>query len=208
MNRCAAILPALLLLASPLLADQARYRVTLNGAPIGEAFLDQSVGADGVKSVSVRMELRVSGQPTTVRQQSSYSPSGVPIRSFQEMVQGKTRRSVITNYNAAGASLVTEAHGERKLSTAPLDARQPRAQMAEFWFVRDKPKSGERYEAYQLNPGSVQWELTDVTYMGDRRVRFESASRTMVATYDAHGMPIMITDSGGTVLSRIEKPTQ
>lgn len=213
MNRVA-LLAALLLSAHA--SPQAKLNVIAGTSRIGTASVIQKLMPDGNKSVELRMDLESQGRKVTLRAQSTFDPKGNPIRKFQEMaVPGQTgKRQTVATFDAEGANVVILDNGVRTVRQVALVKTANRANRAEFWFLRDKPKAGDSVKAFEFNLDSLEWELTTTTYVGPRVVklgarriqthelRVQRGARALTTFVDDAGLPVIL-DDGRVKLERL-----
>lgn len=153
----------------PLLASaQAKYQVWVAGKKAGTATLTQKLMPDGTKSVNLSMDLKSDTLTATLRSESSYTSKGVPIRKFQETLvpSQKIRRTIVVTFNDEGANAVVDLNGKRTTKRVPLPNTANKADLSEFWFLRDKPKVGAEVKAYTFDLESLSWEMIVTTYVG------------------------------------------
>jgi hypothetical protein len=192
-----------LTLAAGLLQAQVRLYVTLGGKRVGQAVASQKILPDGSKLVQLSMNLAGPGGSTvTLRQESTYSPKGAPIRKFHESLKSspRERRQVTVTFGKGGAQVVEEVGGKRNLTNVPLVASAPIEANSEFWFIRDKPKPGATDKYYHFNVSKMEWELLTTTYggvktilIGGKKVKaHEVKSSQGVAYVDDKGLPYQL----------------
>lgn len=188
---------------------QVKLRVFLGGKPVGNASLTQRLGPDGSKSVQLSMELTSGDVKVLLRSESSYASNGMPIRKFQEtsVPSQKYRRTRIVTFDSKGANLVADLNGTRTTKQIPLDSKANRADMSEFWFLRDKPKKGDRVAAYTFDMENLVWSLVETTYEGQvdlmvsgKKVRAHQTKTTHgAAFFDASGEPLRLELPNGAM---------
>jgi len=196
---------------------QIKMSVEMSGHPVGTASLSQQIRADGGKSVDLRMDLTTGGQKLTVRSQNTFDKAGLPTRKFLESIipGGKLQRQIIVSFDAEGASIVILDGGNRQTKKAPLISNAPRANASEFWFLRDKPKPGDKCESYVFNTDTMAWDLQTVVYKGEKTIQVggkpqraheveTTGVRKATAYLDDKGLPWLI-EAGATTMKRISE---
>ncbi|HZH98557.1 MAG TPA: hypothetical protein VEX38_06265, partial [Fimbriimonadaceae bacterium] len=81
-----------------------------------------------------------------------------------------------------------------------LAENAPRANVSEFWFIRDKPKQGDKVEVYVFSLDTKSWELTtftykglqDVTVRGKKMKAHKVESEKATAYMDNTGLPLRL----------------
>lgn len=152
---------------------QTKYSVEIGGKSVGTASLTQKIGADGSKSVELKMDLQVNNQKLTIRSQNSYDKLGNPTRKFMDsnIPGGLLQKQIITTFNAQGAAVIQIDGGKRTTRDIPLVSTAPRVNPSEFWFVRDRPKAGQEVKCYMFNMDSLSWQLNRVVYRGIKSIK-------------------------------------
>jgi hypothetical protein len=184
---------------------ETRLAVTMNGRPAGFATLSQKVMPDGVKLVEMRVELGSGQGKVNLHIEARYDAKGMPVRKFQEVsVGGKLQKQIVASFNPKGANVVINEGGKRTVKDVTIVAAAPRANLSEFWFVRDDPKAGASEEAYQFNLDSLQWEIVKTEYKGKKTIRLEDRSvevheivtsrgqRKATSYVDDDGLPVLV----------------
>lgn len=181
---------------------QTKYLVWVGGKKAGMATLLQKVLPDGSKSVQLSMSLQLGASAATLRSESTYDAKGVPVRKFQEtsVPSQKTRRTLIVTFDAKGANAVIDLNGKRSTKQIPLPETAERADVTEFWFIRDKPKVGTTAKAYHFDLETMSWELVATTYagvveltIGGKKVKAnKTSSDEGVAFLDDAGLPLRL----------------
>jgi hypothetical protein len=205
--------PVLLSLVLLSVAAQAQVKLslTIGGKTAGTAVLSQHLNADGGKSVELRMEILVTGKKAHLSSQATYDSRGNPVRKFLETIVpgGQVQRQIIATFDAAGANVVVKTGDGRVTKKFPLVATAPRDSSSEFWFLRDKPKPGQSVKAYTFNTDTLEWELTQTTYVGLKAINIrgakmqaheidtEQGDRHVVSYLDEKGLPLVVDD--GTI---------
>lgn len=205
----------ILLLAAGVTAAQTKFEAFTDGRKVGTASFVQKLGADGTKSVDVRMDLAIGDQKLTLRTQNVYDAKGNPTRKFMDVniPGGKLQKQVIATFDKNGANIVQIDGGKRTTRQIALVETAPRGNASEFWLVRDKPKAGDSVRTYIFNMDAMAWQLQTIHFRGEKTIKV--AGRTVVAYLietdgerpskaylDEKGVPWLIeTDS--TTLKRI-----
>ncbi|MBC8066050.1 MAG: hypothetical protein H7Y17_14555 [Chlorobia bacterium] len=195
---------------------QTKLSVEIAGKNVGTASISQKLGADGSKTVDLKMDLLVSSQKMAIRSQNTYDKLGNPVRKFMDsnIPGGALQKQVIATFDAKGANIISIDGGKRSTRQASLVETAPRTNLSEFWFVRDQPKSGQKVRAYVLNMDSLSWELQTTIYRGKKSIKIGGKSvvvheietqgdRPIKAFLDDKGLPWLI-ETGGTTMRRIE----
>lgn len=202
-------------LVSTVASAQVKMSVEMSGHPVGTASITQAVKADGSKLVELRMDLSSGGQKLTLRSQNTYDRTGLPTRKFLESIipGGKMQKQIIAGFDSAGANIVILDGGQRSTKKVALAASAPRANVSEFWLVRDKPKVGDKVDSYVFNMDSMAWDLQTVTYKGQKTIQIggkpvkvheieTTGPRKATAYLDDKGLPWLI-EAGATTMKRI-----
>ncbi len=186
--------------------SQAKLNITRGGKQIGTANATHRLNPDGSKLVQLSLELTNGQAKVKIRQESTYSAKGEPVRSYQEMTGENPRRSrrVIVTYDSDGANVVIDEDGKRETKKVVLSKTAPREQKNEFWFLRDKPKTGAAEESYRFNLDSLEWQLVRTTYVGPKTLTIggksikchEIKSSDGVSWVDEKGLPVRADYSG------------
>ena len=196
---------------------QIKMSVETSGHPVGTASITQQIKPDGSKLVELRMDLTSGGQKLTLRSQNTFDHDGLPTRKFMESIipGGKLQRQVITSFDKEGANIVILDGGQRQTKKVPLVAGAPRANVSEFWFLRDKPKPGDKCETYVFNTDTLAWDLQTVVYKGEKTIQVggkpqkaheveTTGARKATAYLDDKGLPWLI-EAGATTMKRISE---
>lgn len=191
--------------------------ITRAGAALGRATVTQRITQDGGKSVEMKSTFTQGGRTVEVRQFSTYDAAGNPVRKVMDLTEagqrGKTQ--IVAGFTTKGVEIVTEVGGKRTPKSAPLPTGGTRANVAEFWFLRDQPKPGTTvsYQAFSVN--ALDWVPAETTYVGPTKI--QSGGRSVRAhkvvgklsgapftTFvDDKGLPYRIEESGGVVFERV-----
>lgn len=194
---------------------QTKLSVEIAGKDVGTASISQKLGADGSKSVDLKMDLLVGSQRLAIRSQNSYDKLGNPIRKFMDanIPGGALQKQIIATFDSKGANVISIDGGKRTARQITIVETAPRTNFSEFWFVRDQPKPGDRVRAYVLNMDSLSWELQTTIYRGKKSIKIGGKSvvaheietqgdRPVKAYLDDNGLPWLI-ETGGTTMRRI-----
>ena len=181
-------------------ANSAKLVISADGKPAGTVSISQKILPDGSKLVQSVIELNASAKHILkIRLESSYSSKGIPQRkSMESTLDGKRRRLVLATFTAKGAEVVIDEGGTRKTKSIPLADAAPRENMAEFWFIRDRPKAGDSVRAYNFDLDKFSWELTTTTYLGLSKEGHMVKNNNSESTLDDHGLPIRIVTETAT----------
>lgn len=203
---------AALLTLTALGAAQTKYQVTIGNRKAGSATLLQKVLPDGGKSVKLSMTLATGNGEAVLKAESTYDSKGNPVRKFQETViaSQKMRRTIVVTFDAKGANAVVELNGKRSTKHVPVPETVERADVTEFWFLRDKPKKGAVAKSYHFDLESLTWSMVATTYVGQveatvggKKVRaHKTESEQGTALIDDAGMPLRL-EFGAGMLERV-----
>lgn len=196
---------------------QTRFEAFADGKKIGTVSFTQRLGADGSKSVDVRMELEAANQKLTLRTQNTYDRLGNPIRKFLDanIPGGKLQRQIVATFDKNGANIVKMDGGTRTTRQIPLVESAPRNNASEFWLVRDKPREGDSVRCYVFNIDTLSWDLQTIHFRGQRTIKvgtrsvvaylIESIGASSSKAYlDEKGVPWLI-ETASTTIRRIGK---
>jgi hypothetical protein len=121
---------------------------------------------------------------------------------FWEAITQKptTRQQITVTFDAKGAHVLVDDGGKRSTKDVPLIEAAPRANLSEFWFIRDTPKLDQTVKFYHFDVSKLDWEVREATYKGRAGVVIEGKAITghkVVGTsgttfIDDHGIPIKI----------------
>jgi len=194
---------------------QVKMSIEVGGKVLGTASVTQQVKSDGSKFLEYRMDWTSGQTKMTLRSQNTYDKEGAPIRKFMEAIipGGKMQRQIVATFDKEGANLVILDGGDRKTKQVPLTQTAPRKNKSEFWFLRDKPKVGDKVDSYVFNMDSLQWELQTATFKGTKSIEIggkkilaheveTTGNRKATAFLDDHGLPWLI-ESGSMTMRRI-----
>jgi len=176
----------LALFAPTLAGAQVRLVIEVAGARVGYATVSQKLMPDGTKQVEMKMELRRENERTRVVTQSSYAADGSPLRKFQETfdAQGRSASQVVVSFDEGGAQVVSNDAGERKVINRPLTATGNRKNVAELWFIKQKPAKNAKANAFLFDLTNLTWDLTTTTYLGQVPLSFDGLK------FNAHALTI------------------
>ncbi len=190
-------------------------QITKDAKLLGYATLGQHINAEGGKTVEMRMEVnRNSGAPLKLHQLSIYDSTGHPQRMVLEIV-GSERTETIAAFDGAGARVSKMVHGLAKNSRVNRAANAPWGDASEFWFLRDHPKKGDHFMTLHFSMDRLDWELTEITYLGMREVtvgskkvqanavQSDTEGRFSTAYLDEVGNPIRLETDGGVTMAVI-----
>lgn len=194
---------------------QSHLAISQADHPVGFATVSQRIEKDGSKVVETRMEIKTAKGPIRLASRSTYDAKGLPVRRYQQSIApGGSVRQVVATFNAEGASVVLLEGDKRSVKTVSLAAIAPRANLAEFWFLRDPPAKAAVVESYLFNLDSLEWELSSSEYVGDREVvangrtvkvhevLLKQGAKRITALLDDGGLPVLIR-SGDVKMERI-----
>ncbi len=198
-----------LLLGPGLAAAQARLVVEVGGKRAGYATISQKRMPDGSKTVELRLQIGKMRLTT----QSTFASDGSPTRKFHEVLEPELdKKRVLVEFDAAGA-IVTDLGGDRSPRKVPLVSTGNRKNLAEFWFLRDQPKRGDRVEAFVFDLNTWTWDLSVTEFLGPATVevagkprkgfelRVEQGGKASRVVVDEAGLPLLI-DQGRVVMKR------
>jgi hypothetical protein len=206
------------LTATTLCQAQVKLALTIGGKKAGTASLSQKLNADGSKLVELHIDMLAGGQKARLTSQSSYDAKGNPTRKFLQAIVpgGKVQRQTVVTFDAEGANVVVLTGDARQTKKVPLVETAPRALASEFWFVRDKPKPGDKAKGYGFNADTLAWDLVETTYLGLRTVNVggkkisahmlesDQGGRRVFSFLDDKGLPWLI-DDGRIKMERIQE---
>lgn len=205
MSRFLLGLAALVAIASA----QVQLTIRANGAVMGDASTSQRLLPDGQKRVEMRMTLKSGAQEVTIRTQNLYAADGSPVRKVTERIgPGDARVTTVATFDEEGARVVINDRSNRKTRQVTLAKTANRKRTSEFWWIRDVPKPGDTVTAYDFNMDTLEWELTDTTYVGielvkvggksisAHRVVLNRAGKKATTFLDDQGQPIRIQMEG------------
>lgn len=192
------------------LGDPVKLKVIAQGFPESVATFQHKLLPDGSKQTQLAIELRaLDGRKLRVRFDRTYRADGSPIRAFAETFSEKPRyrKTATATFNAVGAHVVVDENGKRTVHEAPLAQTAPRECMPEFWFLRDKPKVGDRAKYYHFDLDKLEWKLVEARYAGVGTVKIGGivvrGHRVVTATgeslLDESGAPLRIVDASVTM---------
>lgn len=148
---------------------QVKLAITAQGMKDGIASVSHKTTATGGKIVMLSMQFEAStGRKVRLRTESTYAASGAPTRIFHEAITEKptSRRQVTVTFTKEGAQAVSDESGKRSVKNVGLVSGAPVANSAEFWFLRDKPKPGQKVLYYHFNVSTLEWVLSETAYIG------------------------------------------
>ncbi len=199
-----------LLFASVSLAARAveiRYRVIEPAGEIGQAVRSQRVLPDGSKYVQLRLTIPQNIGAIVVIQESTYARDGTPVRRLQTVSRQDPplRETLAVRFTNTEAAVQIESEAARGSKKIPVKG-DPRA-LAEFWFLRDKPKLGTAVTYSRFDLTRLEWVETLVTYDRDEKIRIGShsvlahvvISGDSVAYLDDEGSPYRVVTKERTL---------
>jgi hypothetical protein len=178
------------------------YRVERAGKAAGTATIELRLLSAGGKLTLVMIAFGPPGKPDTrVRQESVYDAKGAPVRLLQEVVgsDGRVRRRAVATFDEQGALLVVTEDGKATEKRVPLVRGAPRANAAEFWFLRDRPELGARETAFRFDLNEERWRLVEHVYRGQETVRVGGRATTLHRV-DSEAGAAWLDDSGQPVI--------
>ncbi len=193
--------------------SQVRLKATSSGLPESVVTYSHKLTAEGSKVISLTMDFSGrEGRTVRVRTERTYAKDGSPVRVFQETISQRPafRVSVTVTFDAKGAHAVVDERGKRTVKDIPLVNTAPRKCTNEFWFLRDKPKVGQREKYYHFDATKLEWRISELTYMGPTKVKVAGVqvaghlvrSPEGEAVLDDKGLPIRL-DYGVVTMVRV-----
>lgn len=132
----------------------------------GTATVINKVEKDGSKYVRLTMKLVYGdSQSSDVLQESSYSPTGEPIRMLQTSKSGSKKSSIVVTFTAEGAQVVTDK-GDGPKANLILRPNGSISNPTEFWFCKDKPNRGQVEEFFMFRVSEQNWNKTKARFSG------------------------------------------
>jgi hypothetical protein len=202
------------LTATALASAQIKLNLVRDGQSFGTATLTQKLRQDGSKQVQMSVELSGPNGAITIRSESIYLASGVPQRKFQEVsVPGqKYRKTVIAEFSESNVHVTLDMNGARSVKDVALPKGTNAADKSEFWFVRDKPKAGDKVKCSSFNLDTLAWDAVETTYVGQVDLKLgqglvkaqKTQSSRGVVYVDDQGLPYKLELPNG-VMERVSK---
>lgn len=195
---------------------EAKYVIQLGGRNVGTATITQKLLTSGGKELGIRMNLVDGTNSVQVRQTSSWAADGSLIKKFQEITttSPKAVKSKSAQISATQATLASDENGARNVTTLRIAKGASVKAISEFWFFRDEPELNQKCTYWDLNLNKSEWERTDATYMGEKKVKVNGRSvsgflvkvvsdaRITESVFDSDGLPILIEDQAGLKVIR------
>lgn len=146
-------------------------RILLDGQPHGSATVLQTLLENGGKQVVVTMSLGEKS-PVKVRQESVYDNAGGPVRKIQEVIdaKGNTQHKVVVSFDEAGAHCSIYRGGAPQVTTHELVKGAPRNNPSEFWFIKSRPRVGDKVTYYRYDVSASKWTLAETRYIGKKTI--------------------------------------
>lgn len=205
---------ALLLgLVAVLSSKEVVMNISADGKKLGVARFSQQLLPDGGKQVQILMDLSSdSKKGVRVRQESAYDAQGNPVRKIQEVTSGEGKRTqlALVTFDAEGAKMSLDEGGKHSEKKYPLTKGAPRADLSEFWLIRDKPKQNAKVTHFRFDVSGARWSLAESVYIGKTTVSVggKTVSAHMirstdgVAYSDDVGDPLLI-QTGNVKMERL-----
>ena len=184
---------------------QADLAIYVDGKQVGTARMSQRITATGGKLVQLKMRLDSDATKATIYSESTYSSSGELDRRRQDMaVDGDpAKRHLTVTFTQAGATVIDEIGGKSSNKDIPLPADSSRADLSEFWFLRDQPHVGDTVTSSVFNVETLQWEVVRTIYKGERPI-IVGGKRIMAHVTDSDKGTAYLDDTGLPL--RVEMP--
>lgn len=177
--------------------------ISADGKLLGTAKFTQQLLPNGGKQVQILMDLGTAGKRgVRVRQESVYDSQGNPVRKIQEVTsaEGKRTQLALVTFDDSGAKMILDEGSKHTEKNYPLTKGAPRADLSEFWLIRDKPKQNAKVTHYRFDVSGARWSLAESVYIGKTTVAVGGKtvaahmirSTDGVAYSDDTGDPILI----------------
>ncbi len=192
------------------LQGAAHYKVTLEGGVEGTARCTVTRRPEGGKTVRFVIDLRRGNATLELRNDSTFDANGAPVRLSQVTgLPGKSpQHETIVTFDAAGANAVVRDLGVPKASHVSLAPKLSRANAAQKWFVDVRPKLGEVARAWTFDPDTLEWIVTETTYVGPTKgghlLRVVQRDKPSTQIVDDAGVPVRI-EQGETRLEKSDR---
>ncbi len=169
------------LLVAPQQTVTGDFSVVGAGSIQGALSMQTKLLANGQKEVKLRLSAPAGPNPNfKMRLETLYAIDGSQSRIFYEItpLKGGKRRSVTVTFDRAGARAVIDEGGVRDVKQVPLNPEMPRANVSQFWFLRDMPIKNEKVVYYHFNAASLEWKLEETVYLGTTKLEWNKSQRT------------------------------
>lgn len=203
------VLAAIALVCAHQAAHAGEIKLTVRGPDglTGTATLVNKIQQNGSKYVRLAIKLELGGgQTSDVLQESSYSPTGVPIRMLQTSKSTGKKSSIAVTFSDEGAQVVVDK-GDGPKTNLVVRPEGSIANPTEFWFSKIKPTKGQVVEFFTFRVSEQAWTKVKVRYEGvkeivvsGKRVSANLVQMGEVKTYlDEQGDPYRIELAGLTL---------
>ncbi len=164
----------MLLLGNPAKEPFAEYRLTGPSITSGKAFLKRLPQPDGGLRTVVSLNFEGNGAKIESRSIGIYDSEGRQTElSLRQTVNGQVNLDLSAKI-AEDVARVTGKQGQREVDEAfRLPDGTKRENASTFWFSPTVPPKGTRSVSYNFGLGDLNWNLTQVTYVGTREVLWQ-----------------------------------
>jgi hypothetical protein len=196
---------ALALTTSALAAAQVPLTVSVGGQQIGTGTYESKRTPNGGLEIRFAMRLQVGERTFAMSSVDRYDRRGVPLAE-ENMADTPSatqdRKSIV--YGPRSARLMVVEKGKRTTRTVAYPKGASILQPSVLWFVRDRPKVGQRETHWSYSLGEMKWNKRTATYkgpkevvIGDRRFKAHHISGEDVDLY--------VDDKGDVVRAEIQE---
>jgi hypothetical protein len=155
--------------AAALLLGPGEQKLTLTGPNglKGTAALTQRIMPNGNKVTSLTMNLKpATGPSATVVTESTYAPTGRPVRKLQRTTSGGRAVTFTAVFGGQKVDYTLQATGAEPVKVGIDYPAGPIEAQSEFWFIRDPVRPGSQNTYWRLDLPTRSWVETKSVVKG------------------------------------------
>lgn len=187
----------------------------INSGAVGTAKALSQILPNGqlLTRLTLTMTPKDSKDTIVLIQESKFDKDGKPLFKSQKtsLKTGKLVQFINVVFGPKEVQITVNNDGQRRQLKAAIP-KESIAGIPEFWFIRDKPKSGDQRTYQRFDLGKLAWAKTTVKYLGKVAIRVNGmavqahrvSSNGAELFLDDFGDPIQL-QSGSMTLVRVPK---
>lgn len=152
--------------------DEQKLTLSGPGGLKGTAVLIQRLMPNGQKVTSLTMNLKpASGAAAVVVTESTYGPSGRPVRKLQRTTSGGRAVTFVAVFGPKKVDFTAQATGAEPVKLGIDYPSGPIEAQSEFWFIRDPVRPGSQNTYWRLDLPTRTWVETKSVVKGPASVK-------------------------------------
>lgn len=194
------LIPVLAGVAVSASAGEVNMKLVSTGATgSAKAFTQILPNGQLLTRLTLTMTTKDSPDTIVIIQESKFDKDGKPLFKSQKtsLKTGKLVQFINVVFSAKEVSITVNNDGQRRQLKVAVP-KESIAGLPEFWFIRDKPKSGDQRTYQRFDLGKLAWVKTTVKYLGKVSIR-ANGMVTPANRISSNGAEIFLDDFGDPI---------